>query len=84
MAPKICENDLIIVDTNDQKIIDGHIYCLQLDQQIIARRLQIAPNKQIVICSENNQYVPITLDEEQQYHHLKIIGKMICYVGDHH
>ena len=83
MAPKICENDLIVVDTNDKKVIDGHIYCLELNQQIIARRLQIAPNKQIVICSENNQYTPISLNLNQQYH-MTILGKITCYIGNHH
>lgn len=83
MAPKICENDLIVIDTNHTQIIDGHIYCLKLNQQTIARRLQIAPNQQIIICSENSQYAPITLDQHQQ-NDLTIIGKMICYIGDHH
>lgn len=83
MAPKICEDDLIVVDTNNKDITDGHIYYLSFEQQMMARRIQIGPNQQLIISCENSQFSPITLEHAQR-DKLTIIGKMVSYFGHSH
>lgn len=83
MAPKICEDDLIVIDTENNEIVDGHIYYLNMGQQMMARRIQIGPNQQLIISCDNDQFAPITLEHKQR-DEMTIIGKMICYIGNNH
>lgn len=83
MQPKISDGDSLIVDTQDTELIDGNIYFLELNQELVARRIQIGPKNDIIIASDNQQFAPLhlTFDERDT---VNIIGKMLYYIGTKH
>ncbi len=55
MYPTIEGGDSLIVDTSKTEIYDGKIYCVRIDGQLYAKRLQLIPPKKIKVISDNNE-----------------------------
>jgi len=80
MEPTIKDNAFIVIDTTKTDLIDGGIYAILLDDQILIKRLQKTPG-QIKIISDNKNYETIYYNpKEQQDINFKIIGKKILQI----
>ena len=81
MEPTIKDNAYIIINTSITNLIDGAIYAILLDDQILIKRLQKTP-KGILIISDNPKYQPITYNPKETNVTFQIIGKKILTIQD--
>lgn len=56
MEPTIFGGDSLIVDLSKKDIIDGVIYCIRLDGQLLVKRLQRLSRDTVGIVSDNQKY----------------------------
>ena len=80
MAPKIMAGDYLLIDTQDTQLEDGSIYLIELEDQRVARRIQLETNRQIIIASDNDRFAPLLLNFDQR-RALKVIGKLKLILG---
>lgn len=69
MFPTIIGGDSLLVDTSKTEIYDGKIYCVRIDGQLYAKRLQKLPPNKIKVVSDNSEkydafYIDFTKDIE--------------------
>ena len=63
MYPTIEGGDCLVVDKSKTEIYDGKIYCVRIEGQLYAKRLQKIPPKTIKVISDNkDKYDPIYID----------------------
>ena len=63
MLPTIEGGDSLLVDLNKKEIYDGKIYCVRIDGQLYAKRLQKIPPSTVKVISDNsNKYDPFYVD----------------------
>ena len=63
MYPTIEGGDSLLIDTSKKEIYDGRIYCVRIDGQLYAKRLQkIPPNTVKVISDNEKKYDPFYVD----------------------
>lgn len=63
MYPTIEGGDCLVIDKSKTEIYDGKIYCVRIDGQLYAKRLQkIPPNKIKVISDNKDKYDPFYID----------------------
>ena len=62
MIPTIEGGDSLLVDLTKKEIYDGRIYCVRIDGQLYAKRLQKIPPNKVVIISDNQQYKSFDID----------------------
>lgn len=63
MEPTIMGGDSLLVDKSKTEIYDGRIYCVRIDGQLYAKRLQKLPPDKIKVVSDNEQkYDPFYVD----------------------
>lgn len=63
MLPTIEGGDSLLVDLNKKAIYDGKIYCVRIDGQLYAKRLQKIPPSTVKVISDNNsKYDPFYVD----------------------
>lgn len=55
MEPTITGGDSLLVDTNKKEVYDGSIYCVRIDGQLYAKRLQKVPPQKIKVISDNKE-----------------------------
>jgi phage repressor protein C with HTH and peptisase S24 domain len=75
MEPEIKEGDTILIDESQKDILSGAIYAVGVDDTIIVKRLEKHPKK-LVLLSDNRDYSPIYL-QENEMDGVRIIGKVI-------
>ena len=56
MMPTIEGGDSLLVDHSRKEIYDGKIYCVRIENQLYAKRLQKIPPNTIVVVSDNAKY----------------------------
>ena len=56
MEPTILGGDSILIDLSKKYIIDGVIYCICLDGQLLIKRLQKLSTNKVGIISDNPKY----------------------------
>lgn len=56
MLPTIEGGDSLLVDHSRKEIYDGKIYCVRIDGQLYAKRLQKIPPNTIRVVSDNEKY----------------------------
>lgn len=57
MQPTIFENDIVLIDTSNNKIItDGKIYCFKDDNNYIIKRVQVLQDNSLLLLNDNNKY----------------------------
>ena len=54
MYPTIEGGDSLLIDTSKTEIHDGNIYCVRIDGQLYAKRLQKIPPNKIKVVSDNS------------------------------
>lgn len=62
MLPTIEGGDSLLVDHARKEIYDGKIYCVRIDGQLYAKRLQKIPPNTVVIVSDNPKYRSFEID----------------------
>jgi len=62
MIPTIEGGDSLLVDLTKKEIYDGRIYCVRIDGQLYAKRLQKIPPNKVVVISDNQQYKSFDID----------------------
>lgn len=80
MAPTINEGDSLLVDTNDNTLVDGGLFLLQIADSCVARRFQHLPDGGGLIKSDNPQFESIKVDPKEMGN-LKVIGRLVSSVS---
>lgn len=62
MMPTIEGGDSLLVDHSRKEIYDGKIYCVRIENQLYAKRLQKIPPDTVVIVSDNAKYRSFEID----------------------
>lgn len=62
MLPTIEGGDSLLVDHSRKEIYDGKIYCVRIDGQLYAKRLQKIPPNTVRIVSDNEKYRSFEID----------------------
>ncbi|GLO69476.1 hypothetical protein MACH17_09930 [Phaeobacter inhibens] len=62
MQPKLYNGDLAVIDTTSTDLKDGVTYVFHLGEDLLIKRLQILPQRNVNLCSDNPQYSPIQID----------------------
>ncbi|GLO70085.1 repressor [Phaeobacter inhibens] len=62
MQPKLYNGDLAVIDTTSTDLKDGVTYVFRLGEDLLIKRLQILPQRNVNLCSDNPQYSPIQID----------------------
>lgn len=65
MMPTIEGGDSLLVDHSRREVYDGKIYCVRIEGQLYAKRLQKIPPNKIVIVSDNPKYRSFEIDITQ-------------------
>ncbi len=55
MYPTIEGGDSLLIDTSKKEVYDGRIYCVRIDGQLYAKRLQKIPPNTIKVISDNEK-----------------------------
>lgn len=77
MLPTIEGGDSLLVDLNRKEIYDGRIYCVRIEGQLYAKRLQKIPPTKIIVISDNQKYQSFEIDFSKQIDFdFEIIGEV--------
>lgn len=77
MHPTIEGGDSLLIDRSKTEIYDGKIYCIRLEGQLYAKRLQKLSASQLKIISDNKDYDPVIIDFKKEYDiDFEVIGEV--------
>ena len=77
MMPTIDGGDSLLVDHGRKEIYDGKIYCVRIDGQLYAKRLQKIPPNKVVVVSDNPKYRSFEIDlTENRDFDFEVIGEI--------
>lgn len=77
MLPTIEGGDSLLVDLNRKEVYDGRIYCVRIEGQLYAKRLQKIPSTKIIVISDNQKYQSFEIDFSKQIDFdFEIIGEV--------
>lgn len=78
MSPTIEDGDSLLVDLSKKEIYDGKLYCVRINGQLYAKRLQLIPPTKIKVISDNkDKYDPFYVDSmDELTYDFCIIGEI--------
>ncbi len=77
MEPTIEGGDSLLIDRSRTEIYDGCIYCVRIEGQLYAKRLQKIPPCTIVVISDNPKYKAFEIDFSKNIDFdFEVIGKI--------
>ena len=78
MTPTIEGGDSLLIDLSKREVYDGRIYCVRIEGQLYAKRLQKIPPYQIKVISDNKEkYDPFYVDFSKNLDYdFEIIGEI--------
>lgn len=80
MLPEIKDGDALMVDKSKRDVIDGQIYIIRSDGQLLCKRLQKLPPQKIKIVSDNPKYDPYYIDFSKVIDFdFEVIGRVLWY-----
>lgn len=80
MLPEIKDGDALMVDKSKKDVIDGQIYIIRSDGQLLCKRLQKIPPMKIKIVSDNQKYDPYYIDFSKVIDFdFEVIGRVLWY-----
>lgn len=62
MEPTIEGGDSLLIDLSKKEVYDGSIYCVRIDGQLYAKRLQKIPPHTVAVISDNPKYKTFEID----------------------
>ena len=77
MEPTFHDGDLLLVDLDQTKVIDGGISIVRSDELLLAKRLQAGLGDQVFVCSDNSRYQRLETIKED----LNIVGRVVWRGG---
>lgn len=80
MSNKINQFDIVIVNTGDNRLVDGCIVAVLLDEYVVIRYVQKIPGGWALRC-ENSSYQPIKLPNGANYNY-KILGHVVRIIHE--
>lgn len=80
MIPEIKDGDALMVDMSKREVIDGQIYIIRYDGQLMCKRLQKIPPCSVKVVSDNPKYDAyyIVFSEDNQID-FEVIGRVLWY-----
>ncbi len=75
MQSFIDDKDIVLVDLNSKKPIDGKIFAIAFGESIFLKQIQLVPPEKILLTSENPKYKPIEIPVSD-IPRLNIIGQV--------
>ncbi len=77
MLPTIEGGDSLLIDRSRRDVHDGKIYCVRIDGQLYAKRLQKIPPNMLRVVSDNEKYRSFEIDFTKELEFdFKIIGEV--------
>lgn len=76
MAPTIAEGAELLIDTTDDRLANGKIYALNVDGQLIVKRIHRPVKGGIVLISDNKEYPAEEIASDSQTE-IQIIGQVV-------
>lgn len=78
MTPTIEGGDSLLIDLSKKEVYDGRIYCVRIEGQLYAKRLQKIPPHQIKVISDNKEkYDPFYVDFSKNIDYdFEVIGEI--------
>ena len=77
MEPTIEGGDSLLIDTSQKEVYDGRIYCVRIEGQLYAKRLQKIPPSAIVVISDNQKYKSFEINFSQTIDYdFEVIGEV--------
>lgn len=77
MMPTIEGGDSLLIDRSKKEIHDGKIYCVRIESQLYAKRLQKIPPNTIVVVSDNPKYRSFEIDlSKYSDYDFEVIGEI--------
>lgn len=80
MMPTISPRDLVFIDTNVNVFTTDGIYVFKLNGKSFIKRLQLLPSGVLQATSDNTNYLPFEITEEQ-FDTAEIVGKFVSVVS---
>jgi len=65
MLPIIEDGDTIVINTRERSVVNGKIYVLRLHDDLLAKRLSLKTNGNLVLTSDNPRYAPEEIDAQK-------------------
>lgn len=79
MLPTLLNNDALLIDESQRDILEGKIYALRMDQDIVVKRVAKKPGKLVLISDNRELYDPLEI-ELNELDNVQIVGRVI-WVG---
>ena len=76
MYPTIQNGDTLLIDLSRIELYDGAIYCIRLDGQLYAKRLQRLDLNTILVISDNEKYETRKINLKDESIDFQIIGEI--------
>lgn len=77
MEPTIIGGDSLLIDLSKREVYDGSIYCVRIDGQLYAKRLQKIPPHTVAVISDNPKYKTFEIDFSKEIDFdFEIIGEI--------
>ena len=77
MEPTLSQGDAALVDRSVAKMAEDGLYAIQINKDILVKRLQRIPTGKIQVTNDNKAYTTHTLDKEEEKASLHIIGFVV-------
>lgn len=76
MAPTIGDGDVLMLDVQPDGLVTGRIYVVEVDGELLVKRIQRRMTGQVVVLSDNAAYAPEELSRED-VEQLRVIGEVV-------
>lgn len=79
MQPLLWNDDLVLVNLDETKVLDGKVYAVRVGQEVYFRYLQSVPGGRLKLSSENPNYEDITLDiknDSMRESEVQVLGRV--------
>lgn len=81
MEPRIFDGDLVLVNTGDRDISDGHVFVVWYADACRVKRLYRTPTHAVLIRSDNQARYPDILVDREHTQNVRVIGRVIYVSG---
>lgn len=79
MSPALGPGDMVLVDESQKGIIEGEVYALRMDEQVVLRRLAKAPGKLVLKCDNPRWGDPVHAASAGN-HTVEVIGRVVLAI----
>ena len=80
MNPEIKDGDALMVDCSKKDVVDGQIYVIRYDGQLLCKRLQKVPPCSVKVISDNSKYDAYCIDFSKEIDFdFEVIGRVMWY-----